>query len=32
MLTVKTIIIMAVAKGWSLHQMDIKNVFMHGDL
>jgi len=22
----------AVAKGWSLHQMDVKNVFFHGDL
>ncbi len=32
MTTVKTIIVMAVAKGWSLHQMDVKNVFLHGDL
>ncbi len=29
---VRAIIIMAVAKGWSLHQMDVKNVFLHGDL
>ncbi len=25
--TVRTIIAMAVVKGWSLHQMDVKNVF-----
>jgi len=23
---------MVVIKGWSLHQMDINNVFLHGDL
>ncbi len=32
MTIVKAIIFMAVAKGWSLHQMDVKNVFFHGDL
>jgi hypothetical protein len=32
MTTVRAIIIMLVAKGWSLHQMDVKNVFLHGDL
>jgi len=32
MTTVKAIIVMAAAKGWSLHQMDVKNVFLHGDL
>jgi hypothetical protein len=32
MTTVRTIIIMAATKGWSLHQMDVKNVFLHGDL
>jgi hypothetical protein len=32
MTTVRTIIIMAATKGWSLHQMDVKNVFFHGDL
>jgi len=32
MTTVRAIITMAIAKGWSLHQMDVKNVFLHGDL
>jgi len=32
MTTIRIIIIMVVAKGWSLHQMDVKNVFLHGDL
>jgi hypothetical protein len=32
MTTGKTIIVMATTKGWSLHQMDVKNVFLHGDL
>ncbi len=32
MITIRVIIAMAVAKGWSLHQMDVKNVFLHGDL
>jgi hypothetical protein len=32
MMTVKIIIIMEVTKGWSLHQMDVKNVFLHGNL
>jgi hypothetical protein len=32
MTTVRAIITMAAAKGWSLHQMDVKNVFLHGDL
>jgi len=32
MTTIKKIIAMAVVKGWSLHQMDVKNVFLHGDL
>jgi hypothetical protein len=32
MTIVRTIIAMAAAKGWSLHQMDVKNVFLDGDL
>jgi hypothetical protein len=32
MTTVRAIITMAAAKGWSLHQMDVKNAFLHGDL
>jgi len=32
MMIVRTIIVMAITKGWSLHQMDVKNVFLHGDL
>jgi hypothetical protein len=32
MKTVRAIIVMAAAKGWSLHQMDVNNVFFHGDL
>jgi hypothetical protein len=29
---VKAIIVMAATKGWSLYQMDVNNVFLHGDL
>jgi hypothetical protein len=32
MTTVRVIIAMATIKGRSLHQMDVKNVFLHGDL
>jgi len=32
MTTVRAIITMVIAKGWSLHQMDVNNVFLHGDL
>jgi hypothetical protein len=32
MTIVRVIIAMASTKGWSLHQMDVKNVFLHGDL
>ena len=32
MATVRCVIALAVAKGWSLQQMDVKNAFLHGDL
>ncbi|MCO5615093.1 hypothetical protein L7F22_069382 [Adiantum nelumboides] len=32
MTTIRAIIAVAAAKGWILHQMDVKNVFLHGDL
>jgi hypothetical protein len=32
MTTIRAIIAMATTKGWYLHQMDVKNVFLHGDL
>jgi hypothetical protein len=32
MTNVRVIIVMAVAKRWFLHQMGVKNVFLHGDL
>jgi hypothetical protein len=32
MTTIRAIIAMATTKGWSLHQMDVNNVFFHGDL
>jgi hypothetical protein len=32
MTIVRAIIAMVVTKGWSLHQMDVKNAFLHGDL
>jgi len=32
MTIIRVIIAMATTKGWSLHQMDVNNVFLHGDL
>jgi len=30
--TVRTILSIAASQGWPLHQMDVKNAFLHGDL
>ena len=32
MVTVHCILTIAIFKGWSLHQMDVHNVFLHEDL
>jgi hypothetical protein len=32
MTTVRTVISVAASQGWPLHQMDVKNAFLHGDL
>jgi hypothetical protein len=32
MKNIRAIIAMATTKGWLLHQMDVKNVFLHGNL
>ena len=32
MATICAIIIVVVSKNWMLHQMDVKNLFLHGDL
>jgi hypothetical protein len=32
MTIIRAIIAMVEAKGWSLHQMDVNNDFLHGDL
>ncbi len=32
MTIVRIIIVMATPNGWLLHQMDVNNVFLHGDL
>jgi hypothetical protein len=32
MMTIRVIIVMAVAKRWSLHEMDVKTAFLHGDM
>ena len=32
MATIRTIIALVASKGWSLYQLDVNNIFFHGDL
>lgn len=30
--TIRTVLSLSLSKGWNIHQMDAKNVFLHGEL
>jgi hypothetical protein len=30
--SIRLVLVIAAAKGWEVHQMDVKNDFLHGDL
>lgn len=30
--TIRTVLSLVVSRKWSIHQLDVKNVFLHGDI